>query len=834
MAARVDFLVATKYDGSGFNAAVAGATKLDAAQKKVTASSSKLADSVGKVSTTLARSVGVFGLSSTSLRALDDAADIAELGLRGMEGGLKTAATSAVAFNAATIGAAGAAGALGFAIGSWLAKFPAVAAAADQVTASLRRMVDAVGLADVLPWWLGGGGRAGAGPDFDQGAIATGFEAMIARRIADAKAMQRSVDDILKLTGTQMKQVLAPLAEADQIAKLQEWGFSIEEAKKVLPGLTDNLKPLTDAQRDATKAAEEHTKELERLAEASMKAFEDQALSASMAAEEKLLEEVEQQAKAAEEAFQDLEKAALDAAMAAEQWELDQELEESAAQAEALAEELEKAKEEAERMAEVHLDMMLEGLVNLVGLFGEAWAEAGEIIANTVKQISEAATSTEKAAAVMRGVGQIGGMIGGKFGGALTGAAGGAMTGAALGSIIPGIGTVVGGIVGGLVGGIAGLFGDSKKKAEELKRKQAEAIDAFADLYQQWVAARQELAMKGAEGVSSLIDSMFVDGEFNEQFTSAANAAEYVAAQFSAMLAAGIPLTQILDKLGPALETMGKEAKKFAGTAAAPLIQLAKVAKENEALLQFQQGLADTAVSLSALGMLTQDLATKMSIDLGNSVDTLTQKFGGGESGYMQALRLSAEALFKLQQAADKSQVKLDDHTQKMIDDAQAAGLFEGLQDPMQQLIEINNAMLATMAQLVSLMGGAVPAAIQAMIDAFNNAQFNTPGPVETGGPVNGPGPGPGPGDNDNLPNKPMHNFQHGSGGVRDFGSKGELAMLHGREAVIPEAQLGGDSYYFTVMAQPNQDPREIAEATNREFRLNRRGRYTQNLKGRR
>ena len=96
------------------------------------------ADSVGRVSTTLARSADAFGLPAGALRSLDDVMDVAELGF----GNLTKAAAG---FNAASVGVAGAGLAIGTAIGSWLNTFPAVQRVADSLFHSVFRLVGLAG-----------------------------------------------------------------------------------------------------------------------------------------------------------------------------------------------------------------------------------------------------------------------------------------------------------------------------------------------------------------------------------------------------------------------------------------------------------------------------------------------------------------------------------------------------------------------------------------------------------------------------------------------------------------------------------------------------------------
>src|SRR3990172_7847175 len=101
----------------------------------------QFADSVGRVSTTLARSADAFGLPTQALRSLDDVMDVAELGFGNLS-------KSAAGFNAASIGVAGAGLAIGTAIGSWLNTFPAVQKAADSLFHSMFRFVGLAGAVD--------------------------------------------------------------------------------------------------------------------------------------------------------------------------------------------------------------------------------------------------------------------------------------------------------------------------------------------------------------------------------------------------------------------------------------------------------------------------------------------------------------------------------------------------------------------------------------------------------------------------------------------------------------------------------------------------------------
>lgn len=424
----------------------------------------------------------------------------------------------------------------------------------------------------------------------------------------------------------------------------------------------------------------------------------------------------------------------------------------------------------------------LQGVALLAGALRGKFGDVVNVVGNIAKAFDEAKTSADKFNAIASGVGQIGGIVGGRGGRAIQGAAGGAMAGFS-----------VGGPVGAAIGGALGLFGslfgggDAKKKAEELKQKQDEAIKSFTSLFDEWKQARVELAGKAASALNSLITG-FVDrldevmrsvtktvvdeagktiektvkvgtGKFVPGLSSAANAAEYVAATFNLLRASGMTASQALDAIRPALEAMRKKLDAFKGTKAEDLLKVFDIIDKNKAVLDFIDGLGVMANALAGFGMLTQDLATRISGDLGGAIDQLTGQFAQNmpaEQAYLQALALNAQALYNLQQAAQKSGVSLDEHTQKMIDDAQNAGLFEGLEDPMKKSIELQGAMVTAMGELVKLMGGQLPAAVQKLIDEFNKAQVNPPsgagaGAGAGGGAEGGPA---GPGYKDGGPDR--------------------------------------------------------------------------------
>jgi hypothetical protein len=134
--------------GTGLKSTVAGLQEVQREQKKTqagfknvtdsaTTSAGKMADSIGKVSTTLARSATAFGLPIQALRTLDDVADVAEIGLKNLTSASITTRSAMIAMAGPIIAVAAAGFALGTLIGTLLDKFQAVRDFADRATRGL-------------------------------------------------------------------------------------------------------------------------------------------------------------------------------------------------------------------------------------------------------------------------------------------------------------------------------------------------------------------------------------------------------------------------------------------------------------------------------------------------------------------------------------------------------------------------------------------------------------------------------------------------------------------------------------------------------------------------
>jgi polyhydroxyalkanoate synthesis regulator phasin len=225
---------------AGLPPAISGMKGLSDTLGTSTSKAAGFADSVGRVSTTLARSASVFGLPAGALRTLDDAADVAELGLANLS-------KSAAGFNAASLGVVGAGLAIGTMLGGLAREIPAVAAAADAAASSLHKMFTGIdpkaGIAGLKEW---------------QAEIAKTHQAAMARQASGVT--DKDVETVVKL------------AEANK--KLKE---ASELVGRPITDLAQATRILTVAEAASAAGMEKHAAEMKRLSEAAKQAAAEQA-----------------------------------------------------------------------------------------------------------------------------------------------------------------------------------------------------------------------------------------------------------------------------------------------------------------------------------------------------------------------------------------------------------------------------------------------------------------------------------------------------------------------------------------------------------------------------
>lgn len=367
----------------------------------------------------------------------------------------------------------------------------------------------------------------------------------------------------------------------------------------------------------------------------------------------------------------------------------------------------EAAEQERRRQKDVRISAMFDGLANVLDLINPKLGRSVDILKNMTFAFMDAKTGADKFYAAAAAAGQIGQLIGGKTGSTISGAAGGAMAGFAIGGPL-------GAAIGGIVGGVAGWFGGKAKQKAQQNEAVQSALASLDQLAQRLEKFKTETLNSGVAGVNSMMTYLASKTDVSAERLSRMGTIGF--GVFQMLRNSGMGIVAAMNAMGPAFDAALKAGADGFGARFAELAAFRQLVLDNADLVNAAESIGDVINAYRTSGMLTQQMFNEIIGENRSMVeDMLAQGFT-----LDQALAVNAKSLYAIYKAQKDLGLAVDETTQTYIDQAEKAGHFDDMKDPMEELVEIQKIQLEIMAALVKVMGGALPAAVQAYIDKLN------------------------------------------------------------------------------------------------------------------
>lgn len=422
----------------------------------------------------------------------------------------------------------------------------------------------------------------------------------------------------------------------------------------------------------------------------------------------------------------------------------------------------------------VRFNAIFDGIANVADQINPKLGTTVDIVRDMAAAWLEAKNGADKFYAVAAAVGALGNVIGGKTGSTMSGAAGGAMSGFAVGGPI-------GAAIGGLIGGLAGFFGGKKKEKEQRAQVESGAVDALSGLLDRLNAFKADQLEKGVAGVNAQF--AYLASKTDVSAERLARMGSIGLGMFASLRAQGLSMVDAMAKMGPMFDDAIKVGADKFGAHFAEIAAFRQKILDNQELVTAAESLGDVIDSLRTFGKLTAETFGDVVAENSALIDDMLAK------GFSldEALNVNAKSLYAIYRAQKDLGLAVDETTQKYLDQAEKAGLFENMKDPMEELVEIQKIQLQIMAELVKVFGGSLPESVRAYLAELDKIPAKKTTEVETrytrtGD--SGEGGGDGRGDDAGGP----QNYA-GSLGLRDYGM-GTRTTLHGEEAVLTRAQI--------------------------------------------